>query len=118
MKKVLLILLLLVGIIFLAFKLKPFKNVVETVTVIVETPNLIHKDCLTISTRVRVPKDYKRLEYANGSFEEYIRNYKLKNYGSEIINYDDTKYFWQEGHIGILEISVQKWLTTMCRCTH
>lgn len=30
----------------------------------------------------------------------------MKPYGSKIINYDGSKYFWQLGHIGILEIPV------------
>lgn len=66
----------------------------------------INKDSLTITSRVKLPNGYKRIEYPKGSFAEYLRNYKLKPYGSKIINYDGTEYFWQGGQIGILEIPV------------
>lgn len=65
-------------------------------------PNLINKDSLTIKSRVNLPEGYSRVNYPDGSFQDYLRNYKLKPYGSKIINYDNSEYFWQGGHIGIL----------------
>ncbi|SDR93547.1 protein of unknown function (4846) [Formosa sp. Hel1_31_208] len=70
--------------------------------------SLIHKDSLTIASRVNIPKGYKRVTYPEGSFQEYLRHYKLKPFGSKIINYDDSEYFWQGGHIGVLEVPVPK----------
>lgn len=108
MKKVLLLLSLLIAALVLAFQLKPIENVVDTVAAIVETPSLVNKDSLTIKSRVNVPEGYKRVAYPKGSFEDYLRHYKLKPFGSKIINYDDSEYFWQGGHIGVLEIPVPK----------
>lgn len=108
MKRVLLTLLLLVAIVFLAFQLKPVKKAVSTVVAIIETPSLINKDSLTIESRVNIPEGYKRVDYIKGSFEDYLRNYKLKPFESKIINYDNSEYYWQDGHIGILEIPVPK----------
>ena len=108
MKKVFLLLLLLITVLVLAFKIKPTENVVDTVAAILETPSLINKDSLTIKSRVNVPVGYKRVTYPKGSFENYLRNYKLKPFGSKIINYDDSEYFWQGGHIGVLEVPVPK----------
>lgn len=108
MKKGLLILLLLVAVIVFAFQLKPVKKLADTVTAIIETPSLINKDSLTIKSRVKVPNEYKRVNYPKGSFEHYLRNYKLKSFGTKIINYDNSEYFWQGGHIGILEVPVPK----------
>lgn len=85
------------------YKVRPVRY---TITALVTRPSLIHKDSLTIASRVNVPVGYERVKYPNGSFEEYLRNYKLKPYGSKIINYDGSEYFWQHGHIGILEIPV------------
>ena len=108
MKKSLLIVLSILAVVILAFQLKPVKKVADKVTAIIETPSLINKDSLTIATRVNVPDGYKRVNYTKGSFQDYLRNYKLKAFGSKIINYDDSEYFWQRGHIGILEIHVPK----------
>jgi hypothetical protein len=108
MKKLLLIICILASLVVLAFQFKPVKKVVNTVKASIETPSLINKDSLTIASRVNIPEGYKRVNYPNGSFQDYLRNYKLKPFGSKIINYDDSEYFWQRGHIGILEIPVPK----------
>lgn len=107
MKRLLLVV-VIIAIVLLAFQLKPVEKTVNKVIAYVETPSLINKDSLTIRTRVKVPEGYTRVAYPKGSFEEYLRNYKLKPFGSKIINYDDSEYFWQGGHIGILDIPVPK----------
>ncbi len=68
----------------------------------------INKQGKTIKERVRLPEGYKRVTYPKGSFQEYLRHYNLKEFGTKIINYDNTEYYWQYGHIGILDISVPK----------
>ncbi|OUS03430.1 hypothetical protein A9Q86_00525 [Flavobacteriales bacterium 33_180_T64] len=108
MKKILLTILVLSSLVVLAFQFKPVKKVVQTVTASIETPSLINKDSLTIASRVNTPEGYERIAYTEGSFETYLRNYKLKPFGSKIINYDSSEYFWQGGHIGILEVPVPK----------
>jgi len=90
-----------------AVQFKPVKNATST-TSSAKSPILINKNSQTILTRVNVPKGYKRVVYNQNSFEEYLRNYKLKPFGSKIVNYDNTFYFWQGGHIGILDIPVPK----------
>ncbi|TXE18772.1 hypothetical protein ES692_04785 [Psychroserpens burtonensis] len=107
MKKVLLNILILSSLVVLAFQFKPVKQVVNAVNTS-ERTSLVDKDSLTIQSRVNVPEGYKRVVYAKGSYEEYLRNYKLKPFSSKIINYDSSEYFWQGGHIGILEVPVPK----------
>ncbi|WP_299250966.1 DUF4846 domain-containing protein [uncultured Lacinutrix sp.] len=108
MKKILLVLILLI-VVGLAFQFKPIKETVNYVSKsVVSKTNLIYKDSLTISSRVKIPKGYKRIEYPKGSFQEYLRNYSLKPFGSKIINYDNSEYYWQQGHIAILDIPVPK----------
>ncbi|WP_179351546.1 DUF4846 domain-containing protein [Winogradskyella vidalii] len=108
MKKIFVILLILTSLAVLAFQFKPIEKVVETVKASIETPILVNKDSLTITSRVNVLEGYKRVNYTTGSFQEYLRHYKLKAFGSKIVNYDDTNYYWQGGHIGILEVPVPK----------
>lgn len=88
---------------------RSLKKMTHTVvTKLNDSPNLINKDSLTIFTRVNVPEGYQRVSYPKESFQEYLRNYSLKPFGSKIINYDESQYFWQGGHIGVLEIPVPK----------
>jgi hypothetical protein len=108
MKKEIAVLLIICVTAILINKLKPKIEIGNTTFSSIETHSLINKDSLTIKSRVNSPKGYKRVDYPEGSFEDYLRNYKLKAFGSKIVNYDDTNYFWQGGHIGILEIPVPK----------
>lgn len=108
MKKGLLyILLFLIGT-FLFYKFQSIDRSVKIIAGVIEPPSLLNKDSLTIQSRVNSPQGYKRVEYPTGSFESYLRNYKLKTFGSKIINYDNSEYYWQGGHIGILDIPVPK----------
>ncbi|TBN05506.1 hypothetical protein EYD45_04305 [Hyunsoonleella flava] len=109
MKKVLLFALFVLAVICLAcFKIKPVMRVSNALMSEVKPSGLLNRDSLTITSRVNVPNGYKRVVYLKRSFQDYLRNYKLKPFGTKIINYDDTEYFWQMGHIGVLEISVPK----------
>lgn len=109
MKKVILITCILISICALALQFSPMKQVVkQTVKGITTTTSLLNKDSLTIKSRVNTPKGYKRVKYNTGSFEDYLRNYKLKPFNSKIINYDGSEYYWQIGHIGILDVPVPK----------
>ncbi|MCK8481240.1 DUF4846 domain-containing protein [Psychroserpens algicola] len=108
MKKIVLTFLVLISLIVLAFQFKPVKQIAHHVVASIEPQNLVAKDSLTIKSRVKIPEGYQRVAYESGSFAEYLRNYKLKPFGSKIINYDESEYFWQGGHIGILEVPVPK----------
>lgn len=69
---------------------------------------LINENGNSIKTRVKIPEGYKRTTYLKNSFQEYLRNYKLKKHGTKIINYDGTAYFAQHWHDAILDIPVPK----------
>lgn len=105
MKKLLFIFFLIIVVCTVAYQIKPVKHI--TNAIVVKT-RLIKEDGKTISSRVLLPDGFKRVTYLKGSFQEYLRNYKLKPFGSKIINYDGSEYFWQQGHIGILEVPVPK----------
>ncbi|MDO5979893.1 DUF4846 domain-containing protein [Flavivirga spongiicola] len=108
MKKLLALILILSVIGVIIFQQKPVKSTAKNLVVSLKVPNLLNKDSLTIKTRVNFPKGYKRVVYPKESFQEYLRNYKLKAFGTKIINYDGSEYYWQRGHIGILDIPVPK----------
>lgn len=108
MKKIILSLFILTIGAVAFVKFKPVKHTVNAITSTINPSSLLNKDSVTIKTRVNVPNGYKRVAYPKGSFQEYLRNYKLKPFGTKIINYDDSEYFWQQGHIGVLQIPVPK----------
>lgn len=108
MKKIILLLVIMIAGLVLVYKFQPLNESVKMIANVIEKPSLINKDSLTIKTRVKPPQGYKRVAHLKGSFQEYLRHYKLKPYGSKIINYDDSEYYWQQGHIGILDIPVPK----------
>lgn len=106
MKKFIFISVLIIGLVILATQFQPLKHVTKMVVASMDKTNHLNEDSLTIKSRVNVPKGYHRVTYPENSFETYLQQYKLKTFGSKIINYDGTHYFWQGGHIGILEIPV------------
>ncbi|WP_353779839.1 DUF4846 domain-containing protein [Winogradskyella sp. 3972H.M.0a.05] len=109
MKKLLLFLLFLVAVYFVAIQIKPVKDVSQAITNSVLKPKeYVNKEGLTVKSRIKIPDGFTRVDYEDGSFQEYIRNYKLKPYGAKVINYDGSHYFNQIGHFGILEIPVPK----------
>lgn len=106
MKKVLLITLIVSGVIISGYQLKSIKQSVEVIAVRASKEKYIIKEGETIKSRVRVPLGYKRVTYAKGTFQDYLRHYRLDKFGTKIINYDGSEYYWQNGHIGILDIPV------------
>lgn len=107
MKKWLFLLGLLVFLILVASYFAPVKDIVN-VAAVIKPVSLINEDSLLIKSRVKLLKGYERVTYPKGSFQEYLRNYRLKPFGTKIINYDATEYYWQFGHIGVLDIPVPK----------
>ncbi len=108
MRRFIFLVLVLIVIIVLRYQLKREPKMISN---IIKEPieyNLINKEGLTIKNRVNMPKGYKRVVYNKGTFEDYVRNYKLKPFGSKIINFDKSIYYWQNGHIGILEVPVPR----------
>ena len=97
------ILISVVGFLFFSRKGKVVKNV--ALSYVVPT-NYVNKEGKTIIERVKIPEGFKRTQYAEGSFSKYIQQYPLKPFGTKIINYDGKPYFFQSGHVGILELPV------------
>ncbi|WP_378183026.1 DUF4846 domain-containing protein [Aquimarina sp. SS2-1] len=110
MKKYIIVVVVIAAAVFIfrtTFKGKHLTNHIKgIVNNAVSAPNFINEQGDSISTRVLVPMGYKRTEYPKGSFQKYLRNYRLKKHGVPIINYDDTKYFAQHWHDAILEVPV------------
>ncbi len=106
MKRGSVLIVILAVITVIIFQLIYVGNNTKSMVFSIETPSLLNKDSLTIKSRINAPKGYKRVPYSKGSFQEYLRNYELKMFGTKIINYDGSEYYWQRGHIGILDFPV------------
>lgn len=106
MKKIIVLFIVLtVLIIGLNFS-KKGKVVKSAMVSYVTASSLIKKDGLTVRTRVSAPDGYKRIISAQGTFSYYVHNYELKPYNAQILNYDGKPYWYQGGHVGVLEVPV------------
>jgi len=105
MKKVILLFCLLatIGFFFFTKQGKVSKNVALSYVLPVSN---INEAGTIISERVKIPEGFTRVPYAEGSFQKYIQDYKLKAFDAQIINYDGNPYVYQSGHVGILEVPV------------
>lgn len=106
MKKKLLILTVILIAIVGVSQIKEARPTVTVVKTAFVKSNLINKKRDSVSARVKTPEGYTRVKYPKGSFQEFIQNYRLKPFGAKVINYDKSEYFYQSGHVGVLELSV------------
>lgn len=105
MRKLILFIFVVIAAVLVYYQI-PSSNALPLVNDLTTRATLLNEDSLTIKGRVRIPSGFKRVEYAKGSFQDYLRHYKLKPFNSKIINYDNSLYYWQKGHIGILDVPV------------
>lgn len=105
MKKFVVIVLVLVfsGFFFFTKKGKVIKNIALTYVI---SPNYVNEAGTTVSERIKIPEGYTRSSYPVGSFQEYLQQYPLKDFGAKIINYNGADYVYQSGHVGVLEVPV------------
>ncbi|GAB5400670.1 MAG: DUF4846 domain-containing protein [Aureisphaera sp.] len=105
MKKLILALASIFGIYYFFFsdRGQVVKNVALSYVV---TPSYLNEEGLTVVDRVIVPDGYTRSVYNDGTFQKYIQEYPLKEFGSEVINYDGEPYVYQAGHVGVFDLSV------------
>ncbi len=105
MKKGIVLTVLILLLLIVLYQIRPVK---QTVISLVTSPSYLNKEGLTVKSRVSIPEGYFRDSLSKHSFEYYVRNQKLKAFGAKVINYDSTPYFYQLGHVGVLNISVPK----------
>lgn len=98
--------LLVAGIIAFLFFTKQGSVIKNTAITYVTKPSYINEAGTTVSERSNLPEGYVRSIYPAGSFQKYLQDYQLKEFGAKVINYDGSDYGYQSGHVGILEIPV------------
>ena len=67
--------------------------------------NNVDPDGKTVQTRIQTPEGFKRTEVEQGSFGEYIRDYKLLPHGTKLPVYDGTTLS-SSGAAAIFDISL------------
>ncbi len=105
MKKIVVVLLLMVLFAFFFFTEKG-KLVKNTALTYVAPVSYVNEAGLTVDQRIKTPEGYTRSEYAQGSFQKYLQQYPLKEFGAKVVNYDGNDYVYQSGHVGVLEVPV------------
>lgn len=105
MKKLLFIPVIIIAIGFFYFS-KKGKTIKNTALTYVTNASYINEEGTTVKKRILLPNKYKRTTYTSNSFSDYVQNYNLKPFGTQVINYDGNPYLYQEGHVGVLELPV------------
>ncbi len=105
MKKLLFIPVIIIAIGFFYFS-KNGKTIKNTAFTYITNTSFINENGTTVKQRILLSSNYKRSTYNSYSFSNYIQNYPLKPFGTQVINYDGNPYIYQEGHVGVLELSV------------
>ena len=93
--------------IFVALNFSKKGKVVKTaLTSYAISTSLINKKGNTVRSRIKEPVGYARISSQSRAFSSYVSNYELKPFGAEVINYDGEPYWYQAGHVGVLDMPV------------
>lgn len=106
MRKLLIIVLLITGGSYFFFSTEKGTVIKNTALTYITSPSYIHKMGATVDSRIVVPENFSRASYAADSFSAYIQQYHLLPFDAEVINYDGKPYFYQQGHVGVLDVPV------------
>ncbi len=69
-----------------------------------EEKNYINPSGMTLSERVGAPDGYARVEAEAGGFQEFLRDYPMKEHGSPILRYDGSPLGYQSIHCAIFDL--------------
>ena len=61
----------------------------------------------TLAKRILTSKGYKRIKAKKGSFEAFLRNYRLKPDGSPVLLYDGREKWNQSAHIAVFKLPIE-----------
>lgn len=68
--------------------------------------SILNKDGMTILERYAPPKGYNRIEVADGSFADFLRNQKLKNYGEKVLYYDGREKSRTDVYDSVFDVDI------------
>lgn len=68
--------------------------------------NLVKTSQNTIKSRFSAPKGFHWIESAPNSYGDFIENFKLQPYGTQILKYDGNPISTQHLHDGVLDIDI------------
>ena len=72
-----------------------------------ETQPFVNPSGKTLAKRILTPKGYKRIKAKKGSFEAFLRNYRLKPDGSPVLLYDGREKWNQSAHIAVFRLPIE-----------
>ena len=72
-----------------------------------EAQSFVNPSGKTLAKRILTPKGYKRIKAKKGSFEAFLRNYKLKPDGSPVLLYDGREKGNQSAHIAVFRLPIE-----------
>ena len=72
-----------------------------------EVQSFVNPSGKTLAKRILTPKGYKRIKAKKGSFEAFLRNYKLKPDGSPVLLYDGREKWNQSAHIAVFKLPIE-----------
>ena len=72
-----------------------------------EAPSFINPSGKTLVKRVLTPEGYKRIKSKKGSFDAFLRNYKLKPDGSPVLLYNGNEKGNQSAHIAVFKLPIE-----------
>ena len=79
-----------------------------------EKSTLINSKGKTLETRILVPKGYTRETAKANSLASFIRNYPMKDDGSEVLLYNGTPKRNQTAHVAVFKLPIENYDLQQC----
>lgn len=70
------------------------------------TKNWIHQAGKTINSRLIVPDNFQRVDYAEGTFGHYLQSFPLQAHGSKVLLYNGEEKYNQAVHVAVLDMDI------------
>lgn len=80
----------------------------------IEVQSVINEQGMTLAERIQTPKGYTRTKEETGSLAEFLREYPLKEAGSEVLLYDGSPKGNQGAHVAVLELPIEAYDLQQC----
>ena len=68
--------------------------------------SLLYEEGTTLETRILTPEGYKRENVKEGTFDDFIRTYPLREHASNVMLYDGSKKGNQSAHVAIFDMDL------------
>ena len=75
---------------------------------------IINEEGMTLAERISVPEGYTRTDAETGSLAEFLRDFPLKEAGSDVLLYNGSSKRNQSAHVAVFDLPIEEYDLQQC----